>query len=183
MNIFYLHKDPKIAAQMQINKHVVKMILESAQLLSTAHRVIDGFEEIKLSINGRRLKTWTHPNPTLNSLLYQSTHVNHPCAIWVRQSNENYMWLYEHFKALCEEYTRRYKKIHATDLKLSLTLQHLPEDIPYKDFTEPPLAMLDIYKASDAVQSYRNYYEGEKLDKGNTEEKERYFSFIVNDGN
>lgn len=92
--------------------------------------------------------------------LYKPTHVNHPSAIWVRQSENNYRWLYEHFKALCEEYTYRYGKIHRTEEKMSNVLCLIPANIPYNvDFTPPPLCMPDDCKViGDNVESYRNYY-------------------------
>ena len=89
MNIFYLARDPEIAAQMMCDKHVVKMILESAQMLSTAHRVLDGDEYAN-----------SHG-------LYKMAHKNHPSTIWVRSSVKNYMWLYDHMIALMNEYTHR----------------------------------------------------------------------------
>ena len=94
MNIFYLDKDPVIAAQMHCDKHVVKMILESAQLMSTAHRFLDG--DRYADKNG----------------LYKLTHKNHPTAIWVRKSKENYMWTWNLLDALLQEYTKRYNKHH-----------------------------------------------------------------------
>lgn len=146
MNIFYLDSNPKIAAQAMTNKHVVKMILESAQLLSTAHHLIDGDQA------------------TDKDLLYKPTHHNHPSAVWVRQSALHYLWLYEHFMALCNEYTERYGKIHATFTKLAMPLANFPKNIVYVDFVQPPCAMPDQYKVSnDSVTSYRNYYIGEKL--------------------
>lgn len=146
MNIFYLHNDPMKAAQAMSDKHVIKMILESAQLLSTAHHVLDGDQAQS------------------KDLLYKCTHINHPSAKWVRQSADNYNWLYHHFLALCTEYTARYGKVHATFTKLGNILATLPSNIPHVGFTQPPCAMPDQYKvANDSVTSYRNYYLGEKL--------------------
>jgi len=85
MNIFYLHTDPTVAARAMTNKHIVKMILESAQLMSTAHRVLDGTPYTRLSKSGARLKRYHHPLP-----LYEATHINHPSAVWVRESGRNY---------------------------------------------------------------------------------------------
>ena len=95
MNIFYLDKDAEIAAQYHCDKHCVKMILESAQLLSTAHRVLDGDEDAD------RLG------------LYKSFSPNHPSAIWVRQSDQNYNWLWELLHYLGIEYSKRYDKVHS----------------------------------------------------------------------
>jgi len=160
LNIFYLHKDPRIAAEMQTDKHVVKMVLESAQLLCTAHRVIDGEHYIDSS-SGRRLQRWKHP--TYDNELYKATHFNHPCSLWLRESIDNYRWLYNHFEALSNEYTKRFGKIHKSWRELGAILFFSPENISKQSFTNPALAMPNEYKCGDPVQSYRNYYEAEKL--------------------
>lgn len=160
MNIFYLHPDPKICAQMHVDKHVVKMILEYAQLLSTAHRMLDGTEYIDAS-SGRRIKRWRLPDPDLEQHLYKASHVNHPSAVWVRQSNNNYHWLMCLFQELLLEYTHRYGKHHSTE-RLVYWLRNTPTNIPDGDFTQPTPAMPDEYKVPDSVQSYRNYYIGAK---------------------
>lgn len=147
MNIFYLDSNPRTAAMAMTNKHVVKMILESAQLLSTAHHVLDG------------------NNATNKHLLYKPTHVNHPSAVWVRESIENYSWLYFHFIALCEEYTARYGKVHATQVKLERILANAPINIPRVPATPVRLAISDVthHVPNDPIKSYRNYYVAEKL--------------------
>ena len=109
MNIFCLHEDPKIAAQMSCDKHVVKMILESAQLLSTCHRVQDGTEYYDKTKNGRKIKRWLHPNSNYEKLLYKAGWIRHPSTEWLFESAYNYLWLYKHFIALNEEFKRRYK--------------------------------------------------------------------------
>jgi hypothetical protein len=91
MNIFYLDRDPIEAARLQCDRHVVKMILETAQLLSTAHNELDG-----------------------GQIAYKSTHKNHPSAVWARASAENYYWLQRHLGALGHEYFRRYGRVHKT---------------------------------------------------------------------
>ena len=160
MNIFYLDRDPVTAAQAMTDKHVVKMILESAQLLSTAHRVLDGTATIQLSKSGARLTRYAHTN----DVLYKSTHINHPSAIWVRTSSSNYEWLYRHFCALCDEYTRRYNKVHATDLRLRSVLATPPTNLTNSQHTLMPCAMPEQYIiAGDPVTSYRMYYLREKL--------------------
>ena len=146
MNIFYLHDCPMVSAKAMTNKHVVKMILETAQLLSTAHHVLDD------TISPFR------------DILYKKTHQNHPSAIWVRESHENYEWTYEHFVALCDEYTKRYGKIHATEKKLKDKLYHLPLNIPLKKRTPIKLAITNKdYHLSNPIDSYRTYYTHEKL--------------------
>ena len=145
MNIFYLHDDPYIAAQFHCDKHCVKMILESAQLLSTAHRLLDGGEKADLR----------H--------LYKSFSPKHPSAIWVRESHSHYTWLYDLMEALCDEYTRRYEKIHAVESTGLLSrLLTSPANIPLVPFTPPPQCMPDEYKTENTIQAYRNYYHGDK---------------------
>ena len=110
MNIFYLDQDPRQCAEWMVDKHVVKMILETAQLLSTAHRVLDGqLVEVSFFVDGldrrvKKKKLWLLED-TRNEVLYNATHMNHPSAIWARQSVENYNWLVEHLFALGDEYT------------------------------------------------------------------------------
>lgn len=141
MNVFYLDKNPVTSAKAMTDKHIVKMILESAQLLCTAHHVLDGEKEG----------------------LYKKTHVNHPSSVWVRSSKANYNWLYTHFIALSNEYTRRYEKKHKTVIMLSDILSEPPMNIPDIDFTEPPRAMPSKYHMENVVKSYQAYYVGEKL--------------------
>lgn len=161
MNIFYLDKNPKTCAQMHVDKHCVKMILEYAQLLSTAHRVLDGTESVILSDSGRKKKAWTLSD-FRDPLLYSATHINHPSAVWTRQSRENYIYLWHLFRELCAEYTHRYQRVHATE-RLIEVLSHIPENAKWLPFTEPTPAMPDQYKvAGDSVQSYKNYYLGDK---------------------
>ena len=115
MNIFILDEDPVKAAEYHCNKHVVKMIIEYAQLLSTAHRVIDGVEYEDKTANGRRIKRWKMvKNPNMENTLYKAAMINHPSAVWVRQSSRHYKWLYRLFMWLCVEYTYRYGKHHAS---------------------------------------------------------------------
>ena len=77
MNIFYLHKDPEISAKMHCDKHVVKMIIEYAQLMSTAHRILDGDEYEGRTKIGRRIRRWKHPNKNIENTIYKASHINH----------------------------------------------------------------------------------------------------------
>jgi hypothetical protein len=150
MNIFYLSEDPRKAATMMYNKHVVKMILESAQLLCTAHVVSDGDKA---------------------DVPYKVTHKNHPSAIWARESVSNYVWLYDHMIALGEEYTRRYGKKHLTILKCSGVLSKAPQNVTKVDLTPMPQCMPDQYKVEgNSVEAYWNYYEAEKVNVRNSNE-------------
>lgn len=161
MNIFYLHNDTERCAEQHVDKHVVKMILEYAQLLSTAHRVLDGTIVSGLSASGRKKKSYALFDDR-DSVLYSATHINHPSAIWVRQSDKNYDWLFEMYQDLMSEYTYRYGKVHACS-RLESALARLPKNIPQGPFTEPTPAMPEYCKvAGDSIKSYRNYYINEK---------------------
>ena len=139
MNIFYLHEDPRKAAEYQYNKHVVKMILESAQMLCTAH----------------------HHYGDGDNVPYKKAHYNHPSTIWVRENSLHYDWLYEHMIALGDEYTRRYGKTHLSITKCG-HLRAAPIDIPHEPFEQPPQCMPDEYKDDCSLQAYWNYYIGAK---------------------
>ena len=164
MNIFYLDNDPKVCSEMHVDKHCVKMILEYAQLLSTAHRFLDGVPKLERSETTGRKRTSYILSDDRNDLLYRATHINHPSAIWVRHSTMNYYWLYTLLVALCKEYTYRYGKIHKCERDgLVNRLQSTPANIPTGIFTEPTPAMPEHYKVvNDSVQSYKNYYLGDK---------------------
>lgn len=153
---------------MHNDKHVVKMILEYAQLLSTAHRVLDGTATVVLNSAGRK-KTVYLLADNRDAVMYSATHINHPSAVWVRQSNKNYVWLQNLLEELCLEYTHRYGKIHKVQYSgLSGALQRLPNNIPQGNFTEPTPAMPDDCKVLkevhsdryvvDSLLSYRTYY-------------------------
>lgn len=157
MNIFAIDKDPVRAAQQQCDKHVVKMILESAQLLSTAHRVLDGSVVIGKTKTGRKQTQYVLGDKR-DDVLYKATHINHPSAVWCRQTKGNYTWLYMHFKALCKEYTARYGRKHLCEEKLLKELVRPPIHIKQEGCTPFSLAMPEQYKVSDTVESYRKYY-------------------------
>jgi len=161
MNIFILDRDPVKAAQMLCNKHIPKMVVESAQMLSTAHRILDGTEQKRRSKSGKSMvKYWEHPNQFLEDNLYKVAHANHPCTRWTMESNNNYNWHYVHFVALCDEYKYRYGKIHLTDSKLRDILKTPPKNIPVGYLTQQPLAMKSNPECmfDDVVESYRAYY-------------------------
>jgi hypothetical protein len=161
MNIFILDYHPVVAAKLQCDKHIVKMVLESAQMLSTAHRILDGTESKIRSKSGKTtVKHWIHP--TLDAVLYKAVHVGHPCTVWTMESDANYVWHYEHFIALCDEYTYRYGKVHKTDTKLRKVLGAIPANIPRKALTPFKLAMgaaPECINPIDPVGSYRSFYQ------------------------
>jgi len=137
MNIFYLDHNPVKAAQMQCDRHVVKMILETAQLLSTAHSELDGIQ-----------------------VAYRATHKNHPSTVWVRSSAAAYEWAFKHMMALGDEYTKRYGKINKTIARHHEALHNLPAALLAcrKPLVDPPQCMPDECKRDCAVQAYRAYY-------------------------
>ena len=161
MNIFYLDHNVHKCAEMHNDKHTVKMILEYAQLLSTAHRVLDGEQTPWFTTAaGRKKREWMLYDDRQN-ILYAATHLNHPSAVWVRQSTENYLWLSNLLVALCEEYTHRYGKTHKVerDGLCFVLLKNVPANIGNKGWSEPTPAMPDEVKIpGDSIASYRNYY-------------------------
>jgi hypothetical protein len=160
VNIFYLHHDPKICAEMHNDKHCIKMILEYAQLLSTAHRVLDGTIERGTSKSGRQ-KSIYRLSDNRDNILYSATHIHHPSAVWVRKSVGNYFWLSNLLVELCKEYTYRYGKVHKCERDGLVQMLHdmVPDNMALIGFTEPTPAMPDDVKiAGDSLASYRNYY-------------------------
>ena len=152
MNIFYLDKDPYKAAELQYNKHVVKMILESAQMLCTAHHHYNIFTDVP----------------------YKKAHYNHPSTIWCRQNKNQYRWLYNHMIALGQEYTARYNKEHMSITKCRLPLFQYPVGIPEGKFEQPPQCMPDEYKDECSVKAYWKYYIGEKGNIANLKTEKLY---------
>ncbi len=145
MNIFVLDKNPKTCAKMHCDKHVVKMILESAQMICTTHHLCR--------------------NPNLKYRVpYKSTHENHPCNRWLRDSLANYLWLVDLTKSLNDEYKYRYDKTN--NHKSYDAIKDLPlPNIPNIGLTRWARAMPDECKIDDdVISSYRNYYQQEKKD-------------------
>ncbi len=142
MNIFILHLIPSICSQMHCDKHVIKMILESCQMLCAVWHIVD-------------------PEHKLHEPPYKLAHKNHPCTIWTRTSLGNYNWLCELGLELCKEYTYRYSKTHASEGYIRVMSKKTPP-IPDNGFTTPAQAMPDMYKDEDAVEAYRTYYFFEK---------------------
>lgn len=140
MNIFFLDRNQTKCAEYHYDTHVVKMILESAQLLSTAHHLAgDG-------------------GP------YKKTHDNHPSAVWVRSSVHHYFWLYNLMIELGKEYTHRFGKVHKTIADHEQTLSYFPRYIKAGEWQDPPQAMPDYCRKDDPVEAYRQYYLTEKID-------------------
>jgi len=158
MNLFYLHKDPVQSAEMHCDKHVVKMIIEYAQMLSTAHRMLDGTQYTDAS-SGRRIQRWRLDNSNMDGVLYKASHINHPSTRWVRENAIQYQYAYDMFTALCDEYTYRYDKTHLTDTKLRVLLNEIPNNITLGVYSEPPQCMPeDVKVQNDSISAYHKYY-------------------------
>lgn len=137
MNIFFLDEDINKSCEYHVDKHVVKQILEYCQMLSTALRV-NGMED--------------------DDRLYKIAHLNHPCTVWVRESRNNFQYLFDMAKRLSDEYTYRYGKIHASSRLFSIFEENKCL-IPEVGLTQFPICMDDQYKVgNDVIESYRNYY-------------------------
>jgi hypothetical protein len=162
MNIFFLDENPTLSAQYHVDKHVVKMILETAQLLCSVHHVTD-----QLPTNYRRSTV---------EVPYKLSHKNHPCAVWARQSLSNYLYLCELGLELGKEYTHRYGKRHKSIDVIEWCIVNKP-NIPDIDFTTPAMAMPDEYKTDSVVESYRNYYIGAKISLASWKNREKPFWF------
>lgn len=162
MNIFYLSHNPKDCAEMHCDRHVVKMIIEYAQLLSTAHRICDGDEYTDLTANGRKIKRW-RLNDDRELRLMKASHINHPSNIWTRANHLNYRWLYDMWCHLLDEYTHRYGKVHAC-ARLRDILVRQPDNISIGlRETEPTPAMPDDCKIlNNSLASYHKYYNEKK---------------------
>ena len=131
MNIFFLHKDPSRAAKAQCDKHIVKMVLETTQMLSPAARR-NGFD-----------------------IGYKSAYPNHPMTRWVGDNNYNFSWALDHAQELSKEYVARYNKFHACQKVIN---KFLSLKGSYINFSEPPQCMPDEFKCDDYVRAYRDYY-------------------------
>jgi len=182
MNIFYLDHDPTLAAQWMVDKHIVKMPLESCQMLSTAHRLIDGIpQKVEFTDEKGQLKRKTvHLLPgediiiapyedgriapqIINRKCYNPTHRNHPSTVWTMSSRENYLKHVDILRAMLLEYTARYGRQHKSASTVLEFLATPPKNLKSGPLTDPTPAMSDYYKVEgDSVQSYRNYYAGSK---------------------
>ena len=141
MNIFFIDKCPVMSAIQLCDKHVVKMVLETAQMCSTAMHYWD------------QAKYMDH--------VYKSAYVNHPMTVWVRDNIHNFAWAVIHGLAIGREYKYRYGKDHKSTAILENISQYMFHDNFDEDYTlhtEPPQCMPDMYKRLDYVEAYRAYY-------------------------
>jgi hypothetical protein len=189
MNIFALDADPAKAAQMHADVHVVKMILETAQLLSTAWHELHSGYTLPLDspnvlaglarVTAPSVRPSAPPDPVEadgalhagakpstiwllgGQRIYAPTHSDHPCAVWVRAGRANYAWLWMLGMSLCDEYTYRYTKEHAT-LKVLRALELVPPNCAGGNLTPFAQCMPEQYRQNSATQAYRNYYRTDK---------------------
>ena len=164
MNIFYLHPKATRCAKWHCDKHVVKMILETAQLLYTAHWVLATAAGAKPNFD---TAPTSKSRPTERG--YISIHnQKHPCAIWTRESLQHYKWLCELGLALCLEFRHRFgDKAHSCEKHLLWLTWNPPAQLKDKGWTQPPKAMPEEFKRSkNSVVCYRIYYMEGKGSRG-----------------
>jgi hypothetical protein len=138
MNIFYVQEDPIKSAQELADQHILKMGIESAQMLSTAH--------------------WL----TGTEAPYKKAHPNHPSTKWARESIQHYRWLCKHGLEILKEYTRRYGKVHKTESIMDWLCKNEPK-LEDKGFVPPPQCMPEEFKDSNTVFAYRKFYVKDKI--------------------
>lgn len=168
MNIFVVNNDPVLAARDLCDKHINKMCSEGVQMLSCAHRMLDGeLRVVYLPDKGKWRKTWVHWSDTIlddsiiSRVLWLDAYHNHPCTLWARSSKDNYRWLYQHTAALQKQFRERYNKPHATEQVMYL-LKQAPVNLLDVERTPHVVCMPDEYKCGDVVDSYRTYYKQDK---------------------
>lgn len=176
MNIFVLHPNPRKSARWHVDKHVIKMLLETCQLLYTAHWVV-AYPELKqhkspvaLSRAQKGLSVpasmESAPCSSLGQIGYRPCHVLHPCAVWTRQTAGNYHWLSRLGLHLAEEYLYRFGKHHACEEHIRWLHEHRPALRPYprRPFA---IAMAEEYRISkNPIICYRHYYRTSKAERG-----------------
>ena len=157
MNIFALDDNPRKCAEYHVDKHVVKMILETAQLLCGVH--------------------WL----TGSNAPYKLTHINHPSAIWVRKCIENYNWLCDLGLELCVEYTYRYEKTHKSEAIITWCKENKPNLFSNGIITLFAMAMPDECKIDSPILSYRHYYMTQKNSLASWKKRNKPYWFLTAD--
>lgn len=164
---------PSEAARYHCNKHVVKMILESAQMLCAAHWIHLLKQEGKEVSDFKRIRdaqAWAWENtPRTLQPPWKMSHLRHPCTLWTAENISNYNWQLSLCESLLKEYTSRYKKRHKTEREVKWLRKNEPVDIANLDLTSFPVCMKDDFKVYDedgiidVVGSYRSYYIKDKV--------------------
>ena len=154
MNIFVLDKDPAMAAKYMDDVRLPKMCVESAQMMASAlrrHGATD--EQMPLTKAGKP---------------YKGGYKHHPCTIFAGDSYANFMWLADHALELCNEYFRRFDKVHACHYPINFMrdMNIINKVIPKGELTPFAQAMPDEYKDDDVVKAYRSYYKSKQYSKG-----------------
>jgi len=164
MNIFALSRNPQEAALEMLDKHIVKMPTETCQMLHTNVLYFDYIEHYGEEPTLAQVKQF---HRDINSKLMKPAMLNHPSTIWARQNPHNTRWLYEHGKALCEEYTYRYGKVHGSQSRILDIAYTIDEDSNWSFATPVTIAMDDKYRLVKdnripdwdfVINSYRHYY-------------------------
>ena len=166
MNIFYLSQNPERAARWHCDKHVVKMILETTQLLYTAHWVLAILNGGPKAAPDFRTAPTMASDPAHHG--YRSIHnPKHPSAIWVRESLEHYKWLCELGMALCEEFQHRFgsHKAHSCEEHIYWLYANPPPSLISRGWSQPPQAMPEEYRDPSSIIAYRKYYRYDKGEK------------------
>lgn len=150
MNIFVLDTNPVQAARWHCDAHIVKMTLETAQILSSVHHLAGGGSP------------------------YRPTHLRHPCVEWARTTCENYQWLTALGLELCVEYTNRYSREHASSDVICWASRNVPSSLPSR-FLTPFVQVVpaEHRTADDAVTAYRAYYQTKRGGKLGTWKRNR----------
>lgn len=183
MNIFVLDSEPMLAASMMCDEHIRKMPVESLQMLSTAHRMLDGVKTAFKRPNGKVQYIMLMPGEEctvqrfkddgtpidigsqkyviIDPVIYRATHENSPPVVWTRETSANYDWHYELFCAMLDEYTNRTGQFHACEWGRSW-MRERPKNITIGAMTDQPLVMPEQYFRDTVVESYREFYRNDK---------------------
>lgn len=182
MNLFYLDEAPDLCARYHMDKHVVKMPLEAAQILCTTHWISRVIGNAPRPLNSNELKVLreaVRTNERGSNIPYKPTHPNHPSVVWARTNIANYDWALGYLYAVSDEYTYRYGKYHKSTEAMAML--GYPFNVPYSDDMTPfALAMPDQYKSDDPVTSYRQYYIHEKAHLASWKHRETPEWFLTN---
>lgn len=154
MNIFILHEDPRVSAQMQCDRHATKMVVEQAQMLCFAHLVAN---------NDKR---WVERNITFK---LNKGHAKHPCTLWLMEDERHYAWGYRYLQAMLREYDYRYDGLrrgkYAGIIQMLDALARIPgsKTSALNVKGEPDEYVLAMNRAPEcysenAVEAYRRYY-------------------------
>ena len=181
VNLFVVDRDPIKSAQDLCDKHVVKMPLETAQILSSAFPKEEPFESLR-EVKPRRV-------------LYRQTHLNHKICRWTRETEENFLWTVRHGIGLCVEFRVRYGHAHSSESVILWCMKNVHKlQFPSKGLTEFVQAISPDCYLDDPVEAYRKYYvlkkshfakwlKGRQPPQWWHEEKQRYHDLLVSEQN